>query len=349
MPVGKIFLNYRRDDTEGYVGRLYDHLNRRFPGRIFRDVTELRPGEDFVDALAREGQSCQVLLAVIGRRWLSMTDATGRRRLDDPDDILRQEIAHALERNVLVIPVLVGGATMPLIDELPPELARLGRRQALPISELDFEHDMERLFRTLSQAFGEPTEPAAGPQLVDNGREQQPPAPPPETRKHKRLFTIVGIAVAAIALFAIVGIIGQNSNRGVPAPEANDHNTADDRQPDSSADANDDRTKSASMTAPDATRPAKPRAVANPAPKPQGTEIAAANPASAAAPETILSNSPEMPPAGSDIELRYLGDYAGCTLHISVNIGGGCSSLRPIRFMPGGCPTGTGLTRRPET
>lgn len=155
MPVDKVFLNYRRDDSEGYVGRLYDHLNRRFPGRIFRDVTELRPGEDFVDALEREGQSCKVLLAVIGRHWLTVADASGHRRLDDPRDILRQEIVHALQRNILVIPVLVGGANMPPIEELPADLGRLGRRQALPISELDFEHDMERLIRAVEQAIGE--------------------------------------------------------------------------------------------------------------------------------------------------------------------------------------------------
>ena len=122
MSLGKIFLNYRRDDSEGYVGRLYDHLTDRFPGRVFRDVTGLRPGEDFVSALDREGVSCQVLLAVIGRRWVSSTDSKGRRRLEDPADILRSEIVHALQRNVLVVPVLVGGATMPDAEDLPADL-----------------------------------------------------------------------------------------------------------------------------------------------------------------------------------------------------------------------------------
>jgi tetratricopeptide (TPR) repeat protein len=156
MPVGKVFLNYRREDSEGYVGRLYDHLTQRFPGRIFRDVTELRPGEDFVDALEREGLSCQVLLAVIGRHWFTIADASGQRRLDDPNDILRQEIVHALRRNILVIPVLVGGANMPPIEKLPADLAPLGRRQALPITELDFAHDLERLIGVLAPALGEP-------------------------------------------------------------------------------------------------------------------------------------------------------------------------------------------------
>jgi tetratricopeptide (TPR) repeat protein len=183
MPVDKVFLNYRRDDSEGYVGRLYDHLNRRFPGRIFRDVTELRPGEDFVDALEREGQNCKVLLAVIGRHWLTVADASGHRRLDDPRDILRQEIVHALQRNILVVPVLVGGANMPPIEDLPADLGRLGRRQALPISELDFEHDMERLIRTLEQAIGE----CAG---------EAPPPPRPTESQQSELLSRARSAIA---------------------------------------------------------------------------------------------------------------------------------------------------------
>lgn len=196
MTVGKVFLNYRRDDSEGYVGRLYDHLTQRFPGRIFRDVTGLRPGEDFVNALDREGVSCQVLLAIIGRRWLACVDAGGRRRLDDPEDILRREIIHALQRNVLVIPVLVGGATVPAIDDLPPELKPLGRRQALPISELDFERDLERLIEVVAQEL------CVAPQA---GRHPVPPPPPPVTHKAKRWPWVIGAVVGTVVVLAIIG------------------------------------------------------------------------------------------------------------------------------------------------
>ncbi len=195
MAVGKVFLNYRRDDSEGYVGRLYDHLTQRFPGRIFRDVTGLRPGEDFVNALDREGVSCQVLLAIIGKRWLSCADVSGRRRLDDPEDILRREIIHALQRNVLVIPVLVGGATVPAIDDLPPELKPLGRRQALPISELDFERDLERLIEVVAQELCIAPQP---------GRHPLPP-PPPVAHKQKRWPWIIGAVVATVLVLAIIG------------------------------------------------------------------------------------------------------------------------------------------------
>ena len=205
---GKVFLNYRRDDSEGYVGRLYDHLSQRFPGRIFRDVTGLRPGEDFVNALDREGVSCKVLLAIIGKRWLSSADVAGRRRIDDPEDILRREIVHALQRNVLVIPVLVGGAVVPSIDDLPQELKPLGRRQALPISELDFERDLERLIEVLAQELC--VAPSPGAHAV------VPPPPPPATpRKHKRWPWILAGAVASLLLIAIVESVN-TQNQSTP-------------------------------------------------------------------------------------------------------------------------------------
>jgi tetratricopeptide (TPR) repeat protein len=153
MPSGQVFINYRRDDSEGYVGRIYDRLAQRFPDRIFRDVTGLRPGDNFVDALEREGRNCQVLLAVVGRHWLTVTGALGGRRLDDPNDILRQEIVRALERNVLVIPILVGGAQPPKAEELPDDIRLLANLQALPITEFDFEADIDRLIRRLEQAL----------------------------------------------------------------------------------------------------------------------------------------------------------------------------------------------------
>jgi hypothetical protein len=205
MTVGKVFLNYRRDDSEGYVGRLYDHLTQRFPGRIFRDVTGLRPGEDFVNALDREGVSCQVLLAVIGRRWLASTDGDGRRRLDDPEDILRKEIVHALGRNVLVVPVLVGGATMPAIEALPQELKPLGRRQALSISELDFEHDLERLMEVVGQELKLPCAPTPLPPAYN-----LPQGQPPKSRK---LLWILGSAAGTFVLLMIIGLMSNQSKQ----------------------------------------------------------------------------------------------------------------------------------------
>ncbi|HVG92441.1 MAG TPA: toll/interleukin-1 receptor domain-containing protein, partial [Alphaproteobacteria bacterium] len=201
MAGGTIFLNYRRDDSEGYVGRLYDHLSLRFPDRVFRDVTNLRPGEDFVDALQREGLHCQVLLAVIGRHWLTVTGANGQRRLDDSNDILRQEIARALQRNICVIPVLVGGANMPQKEELPPDLTALWRRQALPITERDFVHDMDQLIQAIEEALGEPSrKKELGSQQDQSASIGTHPA-----QRGKPLRWIIGSVLATIVVLAVIG------------------------------------------------------------------------------------------------------------------------------------------------
>src|SRR5574343_1018940 len=124
-----IFISYRRQDSQSAAGRLADDLREHLPAvPIFRDVETIEPGVDFVEAIGHALHSCGVLLAIIGPRWTTMTDASGKRRLDDPGDYARLEIATALLRSdVRVIPVLVEGAVMPGSDELPDELKPLAR------------------------------------------------------------------------------------------------------------------------------------------------------------------------------------------------------------------------------
>ena len=121
--MAKIFLSYRRDDSAGYAGRLYDRLRNRF-GRqqVFMDVNAIEVGEDFAHVIEEKIGSCDVLVVLIGKQWLSSTDNEGRRRLENQEDFVRLEIAAALDRNILVIPTLVGGASMPSVQKLPPVL-----------------------------------------------------------------------------------------------------------------------------------------------------------------------------------------------------------------------------------
>ena len=141
-----IFINYRRDDSAPYAGRLYDHLRRSFPGRkVFMDIDAIDPGEDFVDAINRTLESSRVVLAVIGRTWTAATDETGKRRLDSPDDYVVRELSAALASQARVIPVLVGGAAMPRTDALPVPLAALARRNAIEVSDSRFSFDADRL------------------------------------------------------------------------------------------------------------------------------------------------------------------------------------------------------------
>lgn len=149
--MGGVFISYRREDSGPYAGRLRDALSNRFgPDHIFRDLDRIGPGERFPDVIERAVVSCDVLLAVIGPTWLSVRDKGGSRRLDDPEDYVRQEVAAALQRDdVLVIPLLIGSVPMPSRDELPAALADLADRNALRISDELWDDQLARLMRTL--------------------------------------------------------------------------------------------------------------------------------------------------------------------------------------------------------
>jgi hypothetical protein len=148
--MGGIFISYRREDSAGYAGRLYDHLSGHFGReRVFIDIDTITPGQDFAEVLDRNVTSCDALIAVIGKSWLMCGDAQGDRRLDDPHDFVRIEVAAALDRRIPVIPVLVGGAAMPQQQDLPEALAMLARRQAIEISDTRFQGDCQRLIDVL--------------------------------------------------------------------------------------------------------------------------------------------------------------------------------------------------------
>lgn len=150
-----IFISYRRQDAAGEAGRLADSLKQYFnEDQIFMDVETIEPGVDFVEAINKAVSSCDVLLAVIGPRWLTISHSNGQRRLEDPDDFIRLEISAALKRNIRVVPVLVDDASMPTADQLPAELASLVRRQAHEISNSRWKYDTEQLISTLEKILG---------------------------------------------------------------------------------------------------------------------------------------------------------------------------------------------------
>jgi hypothetical protein len=153
---GRIFISYRRDETAYPAGWLFDRLAQHFgAGQIFKDVDSIELGDDFVQVITSAVGSCDVLLALIGDQWLTIADAQGRRRLDDPADFVRLEIQAALKRHVRIVPILVDGARMPDADELPPGLTDLARRQALELSPNRFEYDTNRLLRVLDATLAE--------------------------------------------------------------------------------------------------------------------------------------------------------------------------------------------------
>jgi TIR domain len=163
---GRIFVSYRREETAYAAGWLFDRLAEHFgEGQIFKDVDSIALGDDFVEVITNAVASCDVLLALIGDQWLTITDEHGKRRLDHADDFVRLEIEAALTRKVLIIPILIEGAQMPRADQLPASLARLVRRQALELSPSRFASDTGRLLRVLDTTLGPMQAPpaAAGP------------------------------------------------------------------------------------------------------------------------------------------------------------------------------------------
>ncbi len=146
------FISYRRDDSGGHVGRLYDALVGRFGAkRLFFDIDHIGAGQDFVDVLDDAIKRCSVLLVVMGKRWVGPGEG-GTRRIDDPGDFVRMEVAAGLKRQGLrIIPVLVNGATMPGPDALPDDLKGLTRRNAVELSDMRWREDVTRLIHALAR------------------------------------------------------------------------------------------------------------------------------------------------------------------------------------------------------
>jgi hypothetical protein len=152
--LGRIFISYRRDDSAFPAGWLYDRLCAHLSSdQVFKDVDSIEPGDDFVRVLEDAVGSCHVLLALIGDRWLDITDETGNRRLDEPDDFVRIEIEAALRRDVRVVPILVGRAPMPRSEQLPDSLRGLTRRHAIQLSPNRFDSDLARLLLVIDKTL----------------------------------------------------------------------------------------------------------------------------------------------------------------------------------------------------
>ena len=152
---GTIFISYRRSDSHAEAGRIYDKLVGVFgPDRIFKDVDNIPYGADFVEYLDQAVAQCDVLMVLIGHTWLTVTDAQDKRRLDDPHDFVQIEIASALKRDILVVPVLLNGVLMPTPENLPEDLRPLTRRNAVQVrQDPDFHRDMQRLITNLEDSF----------------------------------------------------------------------------------------------------------------------------------------------------------------------------------------------------
>lgn len=234
-----IFVSYRREDSAGHAGRLFDRLVERFGrDRIFMDIDTIEPGEDFVTVIENAVSSCDVLIAVIGRSWLS---PNGSGRLDRPTDFVRLEIATALRREIRVIPVLVQRASLPKPQELPDDLVKLTRRNAVELTDLRWQTDVEQLISVMERVLAKRAEPEQ-PDEATNFDEQQrnqevekkrrvaerETAAPvtggalAPVKKHTNLILIAGVSL--VLLFAATILIWQS--QGEPVSPSNSNQAA---------------------------------------------------------------------------------------------------------------------------
>lgn len=172
-----IFVSYRRADAAGYAGRLFDVLRREFGDKaVFRDLDAIESGTRFPDMIARELDACRVFIPIIGPGWTRATATDGSRRLDNPQDWVRIEVASALKRGICIIPVTVGGAPMPAPGELPADLQALTQLQGRDLRDGDtWETDVGLLVQRITRELGGTTRSrrrkigAAGVALLASG------------------------------------------------------------------------------------------------------------------------------------------------------------------------------------
>ena len=196
---GKIFINYRRGDEPGFTQALLGRLEQAFPAeRLFIDVDNIPPGEDFVRMLELQVAQCDAMLTVIGNNWLDATDERGGRRLDDPTDFVRIEIESALKLGKRVIPVLVHQARMPHPDELPEAIRPLSQRNAVRLTHERFRSDVQGLIKALQGAIEDVASLRTGT-IGATDHAVKPIERPPSSRRALAAFGVLGVVLIGAA------------------------------------------------------------------------------------------------------------------------------------------------------
>lgn len=217
-----IAISYRRQDSSPVAGRLYDRLQAEFgKGSVFMDFDSIPYGVDFREHIKQTLKRAKVVVAIIGPEWIGAKDLANR-RIDDPTDFVRLEVASALENGIPIIPVLVNNTPMPEAKSLPPELEGLAFRNGLALDTgIDFHHHADRLIAGIHRVIDPPKE-ATPPSL--------PPPPPPtiaaQPKPSRLVPNLVALTVIALAGIAAWYFLGRTRHETVvrqettPAPTA---------------------------------------------------------------------------------------------------------------------------------
>jgi len=192
----RVFISYRRDDTSGHAGRLHADIERELPGsKVFVDIRDITPGENFADAIRTAIASCDVLLALIGREWLHILRQDGAE--PEQEDWARLEIKAAIEQKIPIVPVLVDRASLPGIRELPEDLGELAKRQDIEISDGRWDYDVAQLIGVIRRRARESS----------SGRK----------RRRYRLAAIAGLAVLVAFVAALTFLRWRPADRPIVA------------------------------------------------------------------------------------------------------------------------------------
>ncbi len=216
------FISYRRDDSADATGRIYDRLAAYF-GRdaIFKDVDNIPLGVNFYNFLTDIMQDINVVLVVIGRSWVSISDQHGNRRLDDDSDFVRMEVEMALERRIPIVPLLVGGSSMPKGYELPDSIRDLVLYNGVPVRpDPDFHSDMDRLINSLEPYI-------IAPSMQTRPNSPTTPKSPPSHKAKTRISTPrpPSPVVKEWAAITIDDSSKQTVNSSIKATDVNDIKT----------------------------------------------------------------------------------------------------------------------------
>lgn len=213
--MAKIFISYRRDDSAYATGVIRDQLASNLRDcEIFLDVDSIPYGVDFRRHLESSVGACDYLIAVIGKRWLTVVDTRGQRRLDDPNDAVRVEVETALRREIPLIPVFLDGMMVPTPDELPDSIRDLVSRNAIFVRPPpDFNNDIARLVQSFKEHLKQ-HQPVLDPiPLVP-----QTTSLPVRSKRHLLIS-----AIAALGLLALGGAYFFYSPAQLPEYEFQEH------------------------------------------------------------------------------------------------------------------------------
>jgi hypothetical protein len=171
--------------------------------RVFMDVT-MEPGVDFAETIQAAVGSCGALVALIGEEWLTVKDARGNRRIDDPADVHRMELEAALDRQVRLIPALVQDAPVPAAEDLPEALQPLLRRQTVELSDQRWDYDVNRLIDVLERVLADAAETG---KPVSGWRRGARRSVARIRRLSNRYRGRAGFVAGALSALAVVGVI----------------------------------------------------------------------------------------------------------------------------------------------